>query len=93
MERTSLNYLGRYMLEAAGMELPPYYQFLKEMEAVIPAVNHTGYYSKEQGKYITLAEASGQEKEWLDRYAVLQYNDLFDEENRSEQFFGNYIDG
>ena len=93
VERTSLNYLGRYMLEAAGMELPPYYQFLKEMEAVIPAVNHTGYYSKEQGKYITLAEASGQEKEWLDRYAVLQYNDLFDEENRSEQFFGNYIDG
>ena len=93
VERTSLNYLGKYMLEAAGLELPSYYQFLKEMEQTIPALNHMGYYSKEQGKYIPLSEATGEEKKWLDLYAMLQYNDLFDVENRSEEFFGNYIGG
>ena len=30
--------------EAAGMELPPYNQFLLDMEKIVPAVNAKGYY-------------------------------------------------
>lgn len=90
IECTSLNYLGRYMLEAAGMELPAYYQFLKEMETVIPAFNHMAYYSAEQGEFLTLDQAAGKEKDWLEKYGMLQYNSLFDSKNRSEHFFGKY---
>lgn len=91
VECTSLNYLARYVLEAAGMELPAYYQFLKDMETVIPAMNHMGYYSSQQGKFIEFDKAEGEEKAWLEKYAIMQYNSLFDEENRSEKFFADYI--
>lgn len=91
MEGTSINYLSRYLLEAAGIDLPPYYQFLKELEEYIPAVSAKGYYSKSQGGYILPEEASGTEADWLNEYAILQYNNLFDEDHRNETFFGQYL--
>ncbi len=87
---TSLNYLGRYLLEAAGIDLPPYYQFLKEAEAVIPAINTMGYYSKSAQAFLPADAAQGTEAEWLSRYEILQYNAMFDN-NPSEVFFGNHI--
>lgn len=91
VERTSINYLSRYVLETAGIELPPYYQFLKEMETYIPSLSAKGYYSKAQGGYADLDTASGEEAEWLNKYAILQYNNLFDGENRNETLFGQYL--
>ena len=91
IEGTSLNYLARYVLETAGIDLPPYYQFLKEMEEHIPALSAKGYYSKELGGYQDTDKAQGEEAEWLNRYAILQYNSLFDTENRNETFFGQYV--
>ena len=88
-ENTCLSYLSLYLLEAAGLELPPYYQFLQEMEDAIPSMNHQGYYSRSQGMLIPYAEATGEEKAWLDKYAMVQYNNLFDEEGRSGKFFGS----
>lgn len=91
VECTSLNYLGRYLLEAAGIDLPPYYQFLKDAEAVIPAISAMGYYSNSAQAFIPVEEAAGEEAEWLSYYEILQYNGMFDKNNRSEVFFGNYI--
>ncbi len=91
VELTSLNYLSRYLLDAAGMELPPYYQFLADVEREIPAINAKGYYSKSQKKFLTFDEAEGREKEWLDKYEAVQYNNLFDDDNRNENFFAKYI--
>ncbi len=88
VECTSLNYLGRYLLEAAGLELPSYYRFLKEMETVIPAVNGHGYYSVSRQEYIPVSEAEGEEADWLNRYAILQYNGLFERKDQSQVFFG-----
>ena len=65
-----------------------FHEFLKDMEEVIPSMNALGYYSKEQSKYTTYDEAIGIEKEWLEKYEILQYNYLFDDKNRSEVFFG-----
>lgn len=84
---TSLNYLGRYLLETAGITLPPYYRFLKELEEVIPSVNANGYYSVSNQMYLPLNEAQGEEAEWLNKYAILQYNGLFDKKGRSSVFF------
>ncbi len=91
VECTSLNYLARYLLEAAGMELPPYYQFLKELEEAIPAINALGYYSASQQTFLPLEDASGEEAQWLNRYAIIQYNCLFDEGHRSQLFFEQYL--
>ena len=85
--QTSLNYLGVRLLQAAGVQLPPYYQFLEEMQAQIPAINVFGCVSQESGGFIPLDAAADRESLWLNRYAILQYNALFDKKNRSGQFF------
>lgn len=78
VECTSLNYLGRHLLEAAGIALPPYYQFLGDLEEAIPAINAQSYYSLSQQAYLSLEDAQGEERWWLNQYAILQYNCLFD---------------
>jgi len=88
IEYSSLNYLGRYLLQAAGIELTPYYTFLEEMEEIIPSICSRAYYSKENAAFISLDEATGVEKQWLDKQRILQYNNLHDKDNLSEHFFG-----
>lgn len=90
--RTSISYLSRYLLEVAGIELPPYYQFLKELEAQIPVINALGYYSVSRQTYLPISEAEGEEARWLNKYAVAQYNNLIDGENRNDDFFGRYLE-
>lgn len=91
VECTSLNYLSRYMLDAAGIELPSYHNFLKDMENVVPAMNALGYYSVSEGGFVSYDKAKGEEAAWLNQYEALQYNNLFDEENRDDELFSQYI--
>ena len=84
---TSLAYLSRYLLETAGLPLPPYFQFLKDLEQAIPAINALGYYSNSAQAFLTVEEAQGTEAQWLQTYSALQYNGLF-EDQRSNIFFG-----
>lgn len=91
VECTSLNYLSRYMLDAAGIELPSYHNFLKDMEEVVPAMNALGYYSVSEGGFVSYDKAKDEEAAWLNQYEALQYNNLFDEENRDDELFSQYI--
>lgn len=84
---TSLNFLSNYVYEAAGLPLPAYNAFLKDVQEIIPAMNAFGYYSKTKNEFIPYEEAEGKEAEMLELYQILQYNSLFDEENRSQIFF------
>lgn len=84
---TSVNFLANYVYEAAGLPLPAYNRVLKDIQAVIPAMNAFGYYSKEQNAFIPYAESSRKEAKMLELYQILQYNGLFDKKNRSEIFF------
>jgi len=61
------------------------------MEQHIPVMNALGYYSLSSGAYLSHAAASGDEAEWLYKHSLLQYNNLFDGENRNETFFGRYL--
>lgn len=88
---TSLNYLSRYVLECAGLELPTYYCILKDIEETIPAMNAFGYYSVEKGRFVTFDEAEGKEAQMLEMYEHIQYNNLFDAENRNYELFGQYM--
>lgn len=87
IDRTSLNYLSSYVYDAAGITLPPYNQFLVEMEEVIPAINANGFYSMDDGGYLTFDEAKEEERVWLESYKALQYNNIFDKTNRNETLF------
>ena len=87
VEITSLNYLSTMMLERSGMELSPYYQFMQDLRAVVPAINARGYYSLEKNRYLHVEDALGEELAWISKYQSLQYNRMFDKRNTSELFF------
>lgn len=84
---TSLNYLSSYMYEAANIPLPAYNMFLNDLQKDIPAMNANGYYSNAKDSFIDYEEAEGKEKELLLMYEQLQYNSIFDKENRNSTFF------
>lgn len=83
---TSLNYLGVRLLEAAGLPLPPYYQFLSDAQAVIPAINIEGFYSPD-GQALTKREADKTQRQWMLLYEAAQYNNLFEKKGRSQVLF------
>ena len=87
VEITSLNYLSSMALERAGIDLPPYNQFMLDMMEVVPAINARGYYSLEKGKYMHVEDALGKELDWILKYQSLQYNGMFDSKNISDIFF------
>ena len=87
VEITSLNFLSTMALERAGIDLPPYHQFLAELMEVVPAINARGYYSVDKGRYLHVENAFGEEYLWISKYKSLQYNSLFDRKNISEEFF------
>jgi hypothetical protein len=87
IELTSMNYLAGLLYQRAGMELPAYNQYLEQLRQTIPACNAFGYYSKSAGGFLPLEDAQGEEKQALWEYNVLEWNSLFDKENRNEVFF------
>lgn len=87
LDHISLNYLSTCVYEAANISLPPYNQFLSDMEATIPAINANGFYSLKEKHYLTFDMASKKESAWLDMYQQLQYNNLFDLKDRNKVFF------
>ncbi len=91
VECTSLNFLSTMTLERAGLPLPPYNQFLSDLQETIPALNSRGYYSKENGGFRYIPEATGDESDFLKDYEILQYNSMFDKANRSDVFFGQWM--
>lgn len=84
---TSLNYLSSYVYNVAGIALPPYNQFLQEMEDKIPSINANGFYSLSAGCYLPFDEANEEELYWLRSYEALQYNNIFDKIHRNETLF------
>ena len=83
---TSLNFLSSYLLDAAALEAPAYMQFLADVQAVIPAMNSTAYYSAAQGTYVEYDAAQGQEAEWINKYHILEYHAIF-EDDRNQTLF------
>ena len=69
------------------MDLSPYHQFLSELMEVVPAINSRGYYSVSKEKYLHVEDSLGEEAVWIEKYRLLQYNNLFDARGRSEVFF------
>ena len=82
-----MNYLSTLALERAGIALPAYNQFLADMMEAVPAINSRGYYSLTKGGYKHIEDADGEEAEWIKKYQILQYNNMFDRKGQSDVFF------
>lgn len=82
----SMNYLSTLMLESTGMKLSPFNQFLLDIHKQIPVLTTNGYFG-EDGSYYSLKDESSPYYESLRKYQILQYNDLFDNKKRIENFF------
>ena len=80
----SINYLGGYMLEVAGIELPAYQAYLESLRAQVPVVTAQymetvdGYAGMQEGYEEWLKETESEDL--LDVYRKMQYYLLFDNE-------------
>ncbi len=83
---TSMNFLSNYLYEVAGIPLPMYNQFLRDVEKQIPAMNAFGYFSLADNRFKTYEEATGSEASLIEKYNHLVYNCLMDEEYKSRFF-------
>lgn len=73
-EYMSINYLGADVLEACGLQLTSYDNYLLEMQKVIPAVNFYGFLT-EEGIWYSLDEDVPEDyRERISEYNILQYN-------------------
>lgn len=87
IELISMNYLSNIVYQRAGIELPAYNKYLEEVRQTIPACNSLGYYSKDHKCFQELKEAQGIEEEALYTYNLVEWNGVFDEDNKNPIFF------
>ncbi len=78
----SINYLGGYMLDVAGIELPAYQSYLETLREEVPVVTAQymetadGYSGMQEGYQEWLTE--NEKEDLLDLYRKMQYYLLFD---------------
>ncbi|MBX9034269.1 LTA synthase family protein [Gordonibacter massiliensis (ex Traore et al. 2017)] len=81
--RSSLNYLGAKVVEAAGLPTTSYQRFLLAASESVPAVNLNGYLAADGVWRWFGEEGDGEAVDTLRSYAIVQYDNLFNKEARS----------
>lgn len=77
----SPNFLGVLTAQTAGLPLTGFMEFLAELYEVMPAITPVGFVTAD-GSFLSKSELSGEQRDWLWKYEVLNYCgmvDLFDE--------------
>lgn len=90
---TSINYLSAKTLDAAGIEMNGYQQFLMKASTVLPEMNVLGYHPASMDRYILKAEDANhllneEEREMIREYSYLQYNNIFGK-NANDSFYND----
>ena len=85
VEAISANYLCGLLFQKAGIPLSGYQTYLEELRQEIPAL--TANMILANGKRYRYDEGEKQYADILNRYHMLSYNHLADEENRLQNFF------
>lgn len=79
--------LGALTAQMAGLGLTGYQEFLLELANEFAAVNPAGYRTQDGVNTGNPEDLSAHQQELLRRYEILAYCNLFDAENRPENFF------
>lgn len=80
-ERTSLNYLGSKLVEAAGLPTTSYQRFLLAVREAIPAINLNGFLTADGAWHGFGDEEEAGVLEALRAYATVQYDNLFNKDS------------
>lgn len=89
IERLSSNYLSSYVLKTAGVKLTDYNKYLIKLSEKLPVIDTVGYIDA-AGTYYRWSDTS-EYTGILDEYEKIQYNNIFDSENKDTDIF--YLDG
>ena len=76
------------VLDKANLKKTKYQEFLSQLNKQIPAINSQGYYDN-NGKFHELENSFSYnyDNKLLNKYEILQYNNIFDVKNRNNSFF------
>lgn len=89
----SVNYLSTLLLRQAGLPLTGYQSFLAQGMEVLPVVNALGFVDEEGTSTEEESALTQAAQEFLARYRMLQYCNLFDSEARPADFFQLAVSG
>ncbi|MCL2382702.1 MAG: LTA synthase family protein [Oscillospiraceae bacterium] len=81
----SLNYLSVLLMDVAGLPTTPYMNFLRSLQHTIPVITGNGFI-EHTGQQHTLGDHTDY-YELLKLYQMIQYNNVFDFNNRVNNFF------
>ena len=84
-ENMSCNYLSSYLLNMIGADMTGYNKYLLNLRKKLPVVTAM-FYKGDDGKFYDVNEKSKYSKD-LNEYSIIQYNGLFDQKNRVDDFF------
>ena len=85
---TSINFLSGYLLEMAGLEKTDFLEFVNQLNAEIPVLTAAGWLDTDM-QFTELSYTSKGLPMHLQLYSSLQYNALFDTENKMTGIFSN----
>ena len=83
----STNYLGALTAMVSNYPLTGYQRFLAQLYQQVPVINRTGYISKEGVVTASLEDLTPEEQEWIERYSMLSYYNLFQRDDAIDQAF------
>jgi len=83
---TSMNYLQVLLTEFTGRPRTGYQKFLADLRKEVPVITGNGYIGAD-GNFYDQGDSESPYYELVEEYACLQYNFMFDEENRVDEFF------
>lgn len=86
IETASINYLSSLFLSAAGLEMSNFNRYLLDLYKKIPAISAVGSYDS-TGTLHDCTERNSEYAELMKEYEMIQYNYLFDEENRLDRHY------
>ena len=89
IDKMSSNYLSSYVLKVAGVKLTEYNRYLLNLYKQLPVIDTVGYIDAENNYYNW--QSQSKYSEILSEYEKIQYNNIFDSENKSIDIF--YLDG
>ena len=85
-EDISSNYLGSYVMQLAGVEMPEYNQFLMKLKEEIPVIG-MGAVCDSDGNWYDMENLPEEYQELLNEYQIMEYNAQFEKKDIREDLF------
>ena len=89
IDKLSSNYLAALLLDTAGLNKTEYDKYLLKLSKTLPVVDTVGYIDSENNYYRWSDDTPY--SEMLKKYEKIQYNYIFDNENKKTDMF--YLNG